>query len=47
MTVMTLHDILEQALPGRTMEESVGLGLVYAGIHWKKDFHWMPFTEIT
>ena len=45
MTVMTLHDILEQALPGRTMEESVGLGLVYAGIHWKRDFHYSEVPE--
>ena len=45
MSCTTLHDILKQALPGRTREECVGFGLVYAGMHWKKDFRFSDVPE--
>lgn len=45
MSDLTLMDLLHKAYPGRSQEELVPMGLVYAGMSWKQDYRYHDVPE--
>ena len=40
-----MMEILHDVFPGRTHEQVIPIGLIYAGVRWGRDFRYGSFPE--